>query len=615
MCGIVAHVGPRDCAPILVDGLRRLEYRGYDSAGIAIHNGRSVEVVRAVGKLVHLADALKKNPLRGGTGIGHTRWATHGRPSERNAHPHTSGPVAVVHNGIIENHATLRREMEARGVHFASDTDTEIVAHLVAEALRPKGGATAKPTLEEAVRAALAQLDGAYAIAVISSEEPDKVVVAKFDSPLVLGKGDGAWLAASDIPAILMHARDVTLLKDGEMATLTAEHAFITTLDGTPVDREPKRVEWSIEEAEKGGFDHFMLKEIHEQPKAIEATLRGRVERGSPDVVLEGLGIDDEQARNIGRVYFVACGTSSHAAMVGRYWVEQLAHVPAVVEIASEVRYRDPVFSPNDLVVAVSQSGETADTLAAVKAARAQGARVLAVANVLDSAIPRAADGALYTHAGPEIGVASTKCFTTQLAALLMFAVWLGRQRGMLSDAASCSILDALSRTPGQMRELVAEAPRVARVSKTIATARDVLFLGRGTQFPIALEGALKLKEVSYIHAEGYAAGEMKHGPIALIDADLPVVVLCPKDRNHEKTLSNMQEVRAREGRVISVATQGDRDAEALSEATFTMPEAHEAVLPLLSVIPMQLLSYYVAVERGLDVDQPRNLAKTVTVE
>jgi glucosamine--fructose-6-phosphate aminotransferase (isomerizing) len=412
-----------------------------------------------------------------------------------------------------------------------------------------------------------------------------------------------------------MHARDVMLLQDGEMATLTADAAFITKLDGTPVAREPKRVEWSIEEAEKGGFDHFMLKEIHEQPKAIEATLRGRVERGSAEVVLDGLGIDDEQARNIGRVYFVACGTSSHAAMVGRYWIEQLARVPAVVEIASEVRYRDPVFSPNDLVIAVSQSGETADTLAAVKAARAQGARILAVANVLDSAIPRASDGALYTHAGPEIGVASTKCFTTQLAAMLMFAVWLGRKRGTLAETESRAILDALCRTPGQMRELVAEAPRVAQVSKTIATARDVLFLGRGTQFPIALEGALKLKEISYIHAEGYAAGEMKHGPIALIDAALPVVVLCPKDRNHEKTLSNVQEVRAREGRVISVATQGDRDAAALSEAVFSLPETHEAVLPLLSVIPLQLLSYYVAVERGMDVDQPRNLAKTVTVE
>ena len=609
MCGIVAHVGKKDCASILVDGLRRLEYRGYDSAGLAVHSGRGIEIVRAVGKLVHLSEALKKNPLKGTTGIGHTRWATHGRPSERNAHPHTSGPVAVVHNGIIENHATLRRAMEARGVRFSSDTDTEIVAHLVAE------GLTKYPTLEEAVRFALGQVVGAYAIAVVSSHDPDKVVVAKHDSPLVLGRGDGAWLAASDIPAILMHARDVVLMQDGEMATLTANEVFLTKIDGTRIVREPKRVEWSLEEAEKGGFEHFMMKEIHEQPKAIEATLRGRIEKNGCDVTLDGLGIDDAQARSIGRVYFVACGTSSHSAMVGRYWIEQLARVPAIVEIASEVRYRDPVFTPNDLVIAVSQSGETADTLAAVKAARAQGARVLAVANVLDSALPRAADGALYTHAGPEIGVASTKCFTTQLAAMLMFAVWLGRKRGALTDEASREILAALWKTPGQMRELVADAKHVAEVAKTIKDATDVLFLGRGTQFPIALEGALKLKEISYIHAEGYAAGEMKHGPIALIDAKLPVVVLCPKDRNHEKTLSNVQEVRAREGRVITVSTQGDHDAAALAEANFALPETHEAVLPLLSVIPLQLLSYFVSVERGLDVDQPRNLAKTVTVE
>jgi len=615
MCGIVGYVGSQDSAPILVEGLRRLEYRGYDSAGLAVHTGRGVEILRAVGKLVHLAEALKKNPLRGGTGIGHTRWATHGRPSERNAHPHTSGPVAVVHNGIIENHATLRRQLEERGVKFSSDTDTEIVAHLVAEGLSPREPFSQAVSLEEAVRSALRHLVGAYAVAVVSSDEPGKIVVAKHDSPLVLGRGNGAWLAASDIPAILAHARDVVLLEDGEMATLTADDAVITKLDGCPVRREPKRVEWSIDEAEKGGFEHFMLKEIHEQPRAIEATLRGRVERDSADVTLEGLGIDDAQAKSIGRVYFVACGTSAHAAMVGRYWVEQLARVPAVVEIGSEVRYRDPVFTPNDLVVAVSQSGETADTLAAIKAARSQGARVLAIANVLDSAIPRAADGSLYTHAGPEIGVASTKCFTTQLAALLMFAVWLGRKRGVLADDASKGILGALLRTPGQMRELVADAPHAAEVAKSIGYARDVLFLGRGTHFPIALEGALKLKEVSYVHAEGYAAGEMKHGPIALIDSDLPVVVVCPKDRNHEKTLSNVQEVCAREGRVIAVSTVGDRDAAQLAEAVFEMPETDEVVLPLLTVVPLQLLSYYVAVQRGKDVDQPRNLAKTVTVE
>ena len=616
MCGIVGYVGDKDCASILVEGLRRLEYRGYDSAGIAVHSGRGVEIVRAVGKLTHLAKALEKSPLKGTTGIGHTRWATHGRPSERNAHPHTSGPVAVVHNGIIENHATLRRELQERGVRFSSETDTEIVAHLVAEKLATPDARGDSLSLSEAVRAALRHVVGAYAVAVVSREVPGQIVVAKHDSPLVLGRGDGSWLAASDIPAILAHARDVVLLEDGEMATITKSACVITKMDGTPVFREPKRVEWDIDEAEKGGFDHFMLKEIHEQPRAIEATLRGRAVQGAKDVVLDGLGIDEEQAKRISRVYFVACGTSAHAAMVGRYWIEQFARIPSIVEIASEVRYRDPVFGPDDLVVAVSQSGETADTLAAIKAARAQGARVLAVANVLDSAIPRAADGALYTHAGPEIGVASTKCFTTQLAALLMFAVWLGRRRDVLSETDAGRIIDALAKSPVQMKELIGESTRVASMAKTVVgDAGDCLFLGRGTQFPIALEGALKLKEVSYIHAEGYAAGEMKHGPIALIDNTLPVVVVCPKDRHHEKTLSNVQEVRAREGRVLAIATQGDRDAAALAEAVVEIPETHEAVLPLLTVIPLQLLSYFVAVDRGKDVDQPRNLAKTVTVE
>jgi glucosamine--fructose-6-phosphate aminotransferase (isomerizing) len=600
MCGIVGYVGDKDCAPILVEGLRRLEYRGYDSAGLAIHTGRGVEILRAVGKLGHLAKALENRPLRGSTGIGHTRWATHGRPSERNAHPHTSGPVAVVHNGIIENHGALRRELEASGTRFTSDTDTEIVAHLVAGAL--KDGAV---DLEAAVRVALGRVQGAYAFAVVSSKEPDVVVVAKHDSPLVIGCGDGATLAASDIPAILAHARDVVLLEDGEMAVLRKDSIRITKTDGTPVDRRPKRVEWDIDEAEKGGFAHFMLKEIHEQPRAIEATVR-RIE-------LDGIGVDDPCA--IQRVYFMACGTSAHAAMVGRYWIEQLARVPAVVEIASEVRYRDPVFGPGDLVVAVSQSGETADTLAAVKTARAAGARVLAVANVLDSAIPRASNAALYTHAGPEIGVASTKCFTTQLAALLMFAVWLGQKRGVLGEERAREILEALRKTPSQIKELVGESPRIEAIAKTMSSAEDVLFLGRGTQFPIALEGALKLKEISYAHAEGYAAGEMKHGPIALIDASLPVVVICPKDRNHEKTLSNVQEVRAREGRVIAVATQGDREIASLAEAVIDLPETDEAVLPLLTVVPLQLLSYFAAVVRGKDVDMPRNLAKTVTVE
>jgi len=631
MCGIVGYVGSKDSAPILVEGLRRLEYRGYDSAGLAVQTGRGVEIVRAVGKLTNLDTALKKQPLAGTTGIGHTRWATHGRPSEANAHPHVAGKVAVVHNGIIENHLALRRELEAKGVRFSSDTDTEIVAHLVDEAMR--GGA---PSLVDAVRKALGRVHGAYAIAVLSGDSPKEIVVAKDQSPLVLGIGEDEMLAASDIPALLAHTRDVVFLQDGEVAVLTSAGAKITRLDGTPVQRAPKRIDWSPTQAEKGGYKHFMLKEIHEQPRAIEDTLRGRVDQTAGDVVDAAIGLTPELAKKISRVYFVACGTSAHAAMAGRYWVEQLARIPATVEIGSEVRYREPVFGPNDLVVAVSQSGETADTLAAVKAAKAQGAHILAVANVLDSAIPRGADGALYTHAGPEIGVASTKCFTTQLAALLMLAVCLGRRRGTLDAEKGRRILDALQHVPQQMRDVLLKADEVRAIAKKHLKARDMLFLGRGTGYPIALEGALKLKEISYIHAEGYAAGEMKHGPIALIDEEMPVVVVCPRDAHYEKTFSNMQEVKAREGQIIAIATEGDRDMLALltgaSDAPprsrpgsfpppplvpdlIEIPKAEPEVLPLLTVLPLQLLAYYMADLKGTDVDQPRNLAKTVTVE
>ena len=647
MCGIVGYVGPKDSAPILVEGLRKLEYRGYDSAGLAVHTGRGVEILRAVGKLANLDAALKKNPLAGTTGIGHTRWATHGRPSEANAHPHVAGQVAVVHNGIIENHAQLRKELEASGVKFQSDTDTEIVAHLVDRALRsgeagrrPEGHPELKAgtsSLEEAVRAALKQVRGAYAIAVVSGGSPDEIVVAKQDSPLVLGVGEGESFAASDIPAILAHTRDVILLQDGEMAVLTKGAMKITTVaDGKPVTRASKRIDWSPTQAEKGGYKHFMLKEIHEQPRAIEDTLRGRIDLANADVNAAEIGVTEEFAKKVGRVYFVACGTSAHAAMAGRYWIEALARIPAVVEIGSEVRYRDPVFLPNDLVVAVSQSGETLDTLAAVKTAKAAGAHVVAVVNVLDSAIPRVSDGALYTHAGPEIGVASTKCFTTQLAALLMLAVYLGRRRGTLPIEEARRVLDALWHVPAQMREVLARGDDLKVIAKKHMRARDMLFLGRGTQYPIALEGALKLKEISYIHAEGYAAGEMKHGPIALIDEDMPVVVCCPKDHQYEKTLSNMQEVKAREGQLIAVCTEGDEDVRKIctgdgynsgpprstrSQALYDQPDiieipsAASEVLPLLTVIPLQLLAYHVADLKGTDVDQPRNLAKTVTVE
>jgi len=628
MCGIVGYVGPKDCAPILVEGLRRLEYRGYDSAGLALHTGRGIEIVRAVGKLGNLETALKKSPLAGTTGIGHTRWATHGRPSESNAHPHVAGKVAVVHNGIIENHVALRRELEAKGVRFASDTDTEIVAHLIDEALR--AGASRLP---DAVRAALERVRGAYAIAVLAEGAPDEIVVAKADSPLVIGIGQGEMLCASDIPALLAHTRDVVFLHDGEVATLTRAGAEITTLDGAPVQRAPRTIDWSPTQAEKGGYKHFMLKEIHEQPRAVEDTLRGRVDLGTGDVVGEEIGISADLAKSIQRVYFVACGTSAHAAMAGRYWVEQLARIPAVVEIGSEVRYREPVFGPTDLVVAVSQSGETLDTLAAVKTAKARGATVLAVANVIDSAIPRAADAALYTHAGPEIGVASTKCFTTQLVAMLLLSVYLGRRRGTLAQEEARRILDALARSPQQMREVLGKADDVRHLAKKYMRTSHMLFLGRGTGFPVALEGALKLKEISYIHAEGYAAGEMKHGPIALIDEDMPVVVVCPRDAHYEKTFSNMQEVKAREGQIIAVSTAGDEDVRALLAGegaprssrvpsapppepdVVEIPAAAPEVLPLLEVIPLQLLAYHVADLKGTDVDQPRNLAKTVTVE
>jgi glucosamine--fructose-6-phosphate aminotransferase (isomerizing) len=610
MCGIVGYVGPRSATPILIEGLRKLEYRGYDSAGLAVHDGKAIEVVRAVGKLSQLDEALAKRPLAGTTGIGHTRWATHGRPSEHNAHPHSAGDVAVVHNGIIENHVALRQALEADGVRFSSDTDTEIVAHLVDRAQRK--GAT---SLFDAVRAALKQVAGAYAIAVVSRSAPDRLVVAKSASPLVLGLGDGETLCGSDIPALLAHTRNMLFLEDGEMAELTAGGVRIETLAGEKIERKPKRIDWSPVMAERGGYKHFMLKEIHEQPRAIEDTLRGRIDLTAAEVVAGEMGIEPATARAIERVYLIACGTSHYATIAGRYWIEQLAKMPAVVELGSEVRYRDPVFGPNDLIVAVSQSGETADTLAAVKAARAGGAKVLALCNVLDSAIPRTADGALYTHAGPEIGVASTKCFTAQLAALLLFAVYLGRTRGTLPEGRARDILQSLVNISGGMRTVLEQAPRVLAIARRYHTSRDMLFLGRGLGYPIALEGALKLKEIAYIHAEGYAAGEMKHGPIALIDEAMPVAVVAVRDSHYDKTLSNVEEVRARDGQIIAIATEGDKQIERLTQNIVWVPAVDEAVLPLLTVVPLQLLAYYIADLKGTDVDQPRNLAKTVTVE
>jgi glucosamine--fructose-6-phosphate aminotransferase (isomerizing) len=609
MCGIVGYVGPRSAAPILLDGLRKLEYRGYDSAGLAVHTSAGLDVVRSVGKLDNLSQALEQKKLVGTVGIGHTRWATHGRPSEPNAHPHLAGGVAVVHNGIIENHVELRRMLEKAGVRFASETDTEIVAHLIA---RARGES---PSLFDAVRKALGELRGAYAFAVVCESDPDRIVVAKSASPLVIGLGEGETLCGSDIPALLGHTRTMLFLEDGELAEITVNGARIETLAGARVERAPRRIDWSPMQAERGGYKHFMLKEIFEQPRALEDTLRGRIRLSDWDIEDSELGLDAAAVEKIERVYFLACGTSHHATIAGRYWIEELARLPAVCELASEVRNRSPVFTERDLVVAVSQSGETADTLGGVRTAREAGARVLAIANVLDSMIPRASHSALYTHAGPEIGVASTKCFTVQLAALLLLAVYLGRRRGVLSKEKTREALEALLSAPSAMRHTLERSDVAYEVARRHSHVDHMLFLGRGLSYPIALEGALKLKEVSYAHAEGYAAGEMKHGPIALIDADMPVVILMPHDRHYEKTLANVQEVRARDGRVIVVATDGDDVAQTLAEQVFYVPVVPELIQPLLTVIPLQLLSYYVADLKGTDVDQPRNLAKVVTVE
>ncbi len=608
MCGIIGYVGNEECAPILLEGLRRLEYRGYDSAGVAVHDGRDLNVRRAAGKLTALGDVLARDPVHGTTGIGHTRWATHGKPAERNAHPHVSGDIAVVHNGIIENHVELKAALRAQGREFHSDTDTEIVAHLVD--LATQRGLD----LFEAVRETLKVIRGAYAIAVLSRADASRIVLAKNASPLVLGVGDGVMLAASDVPALLAHTRDVIFLEDGEMAEITRKGARIETVAGQRVERAHTRITWSLMQAERGGYKHFMLKEIHEQPRALEDTLRGRV--SMEDALLEPgeMGINVEDARAVKRVVFLACGTSYHAALHGRYLLEALARVPAVAELASEFRYRDPVVGEGDLVVAVSQSGETADTLAAAKEAKERGARILAVVNVQGSAIARMAHGTLYTHAGPEIGVASTKCFTAQLAALTMLAVHLGRSRGALSAEKAHALLSEFVQIPHKMRTALEGAKHVESVARSILHTRDALFLGRGLSSAIALEGALKLKEISYVHAEGYAGGEMKHGPLALVDRDMPVVCLLPSDSTLEKMLSNVQEVRARDGNVIAIVDD-ERVGKDLATHTIKVPATIEALTPLLTILPLQLLSYYVADLRGTDVDQPRNLAKTVTVE
>ena len=610
MCGIVGYVGRETAAPILLEALRRLEYRGYDSAGVAVHDGARVQTLRVVGKLRGLESALRERPLQGSCGVGHTRWATHGPPSEVNAHPHLVGKVAVVHNGIIENHMSLRRELEASGAAIASDTDTEIVAHLIAREVQ------AGRVLLEAVRHALRRVEGAYALAVVSEDEPDSLVVAKSSSPLVLGLGQGETFCGSDIPALLPYTRSMIFLEDGEMALLRRDEVQIWTLEGERVEREARHIDWSPVMAEKAGYKHFMLKEIFEQPRALEDTLRGRLDRESAEINAHEVGLSDEAIAKVKRVVFLACGTSFHASMVGRLYMEELAGLPTNVELASEFRERSSVVGAGDLIVAVSQSGETIDTLAAMREAKRKGATVLAIANVIGSAIPRASDATFYTHAGPEIGVASTKCFTTQMINLLMLALHVGRRRGVLERERAAELIEGIARLPQLVQDvLVGTRQLAASLARRYQEARDVLFLGRGSSFPIALEGALKLKEISYVHAEGYAAGEMKHGPIALLDSHVPVIVLVPQDRSYARALSNLQEARARQAQVIAVATEGDEEARRLSHDLVEIPPVDELLVPFLTVLPLQLYAYYVADFKGTDIDQPRNLAKTVTVE
>ena len=609
MCGIVGYFGQQQATPIIVDGLRRLEYRGYDSAGIAILNGGKIEIRRAKGKLAELETLLAQSPLSGVRGIGHTRWATHGRPSETNAHPHHFGEVAVVHNGIIENYLELKARLIAQGHEFSSETDTEIIAHLVDQHLHQCGD------FETAVRHALSEVRGAYAVALICQSEPDKMIAAKLGSPLVVGQGQGEFFVASDIPAMLSHTREMIFLEEGELVVYHDGDLRFSTLAGTPVAKTAKTITWSPLMAEKGGYRHFMLKEIYEQPRAIADTVASRVRDGHSGVYLEGLQLDDEQLGQFDRLYIVACGTSWHAGLTGKFLIEKLARVPVEVDIASEFRYRDPLVTERTLTILISQSGETADTLAALREARGKGGKALAICNVVESSIARESDGVIYTHAGPEIGVASTKAFTTQLVALYLLALRLGRARGALDAERCIELTDALLTLPRKIEEVLELDEQIEAIAKTFMNARDFLYLGRGNQYPIALEGALKLKEISYIHAEGYPAGEMKHGPIALIDEQLPVVFLCPHNAILEKVVSNLEEVRARDGRIIAVVTEGQEGLLGEVDALIAVPAIIDELAPVLMSIPMQLLAYHVAVFKGTDVDQPRNLAKSVTVE
>jgi glucosamine--fructose-6-phosphate aminotransferase (isomerizing) len=609
MCGIVGYIGDKDAAPIIVEGLKKLEYRGYDSAGICTIGKGQANLRRSTGKLANLVRLLETAPLRGNLGIGHTRWATHGRPSEMNAHPHKAGPVIVVHNGIIENYMNLKGSLRQAGHTFKSETDTEVIAHLVEQKMKEGAG------FENAVRLSLRELKGAYAVCILCEREPEMLIAAKQGSPLVVGLGNEEFFVASDSPAILSNTREMVFMEDGEMAVFRNGRPFFSTVDGSPLEKQPRHIDWSPLTAEKGGYKHFMLKEIFEQPQAIMDTLAGRLLPDQGDVLIEELRVIETTLRAFRRIVIVACGTSWHAGLVGKFLIEDRCRLPVEVDIASEFRYRNPVVDAETLLLAVSQSGETADTLAALREAAAQGAHTIAICNVVDSSIARAADTVVYTHAGPEIGVASTKAFVTQLVALSLLSIRLGRARGTIGYGWGAELVSGLAHLPVIMEETVRLDQEVEKLAPRYLHARDFLYLGRGMSYPIALEGALKLKELSYIHAEGYPAGEMKHGPIALIDENVPVVVLAPRDRHYEKVVSNMEEVIARGGRVLVIRTEGDDEIGRKAEASIAIPRVSEDLLPLALSAPLQLLAYHIAVLKGTDVDQPRNLAKSVTVE
>jgi len=610
MCGIIGYVGRREATPILLDGLKRLEYRGYDSAGIAIHNHRGIHIKRSEGKLCRLEALIKKDTPEGRVGIGHTRWATHGRPSETNAHPHRSGDIVVVHNGIIENHSELRKFLIKKGHEFSSETDTEVVCHLIR--YHTDRGAL----MIEAIKLALGQIRGSYALVIMNAGEPDRLYIAKHGNPLVAGFGDKENFVASDIPALLPYTKKVLFIEDGEIGIITADKLDIFSADGSRVKREPQRVPWNPLMAEKGGFKHFMLKEIFEQPTAIEDTLAGRVESAKGRIVLDEVeGLFKGKRFPFDEIDIIACGTSWHAGLVGKYYIESLARIPVNVDLASEYRYRHPIVGRKTLVIPISQSGETADTLAAVHMVKELGAKVLSICNVVGSSIARVSDVALYTHAGPEIGVASTKAFTAQLAALLMLALYLGRRAGNIDNAFLRERIDEMVMIPRQMKTVLEKANCIRKIAEGNLTSPHVIYIARGVNYPVALEGALKLKEISYVHAEGFAAGELKHGPIALIDRGVPVVAIVPKDATYEKVLSNIEEVRARGANVIAISTNGDKQVAEKSSHMISLPRSSWFTTPIIASLPLQLLAYYVADHKGTDVDQPRNLAKSVTVE